>query len=82
MDSGDAPEFRTELVRVDASGGESVVASSGTRTMVYSNPLAGHYRVHVYMRPRHLEEFFYDQDHARQSYTWVISNHIKVQRIP
>jgi hypothetical protein len=82
MDSGESPELRTELVRVDSSGAESVVASSGTRTLFYPNPAAGHYRVHVYMRPRHLEEFLFDPDRAKQSYHWIISNHIKVQHIP
>jgi hypothetical protein len=82
MDSGERPEVRSELVRVDASGAESVVASSGTSTLVYSNPPAGHYRVHVYMRPKHLEEFFFDGDRVRQSFNWIISNHIKVQHLP
>lgn len=82
MDSENHPEIRSELVRVDASGAESVVATSGSSTLVYANPSPGHYRVHVYMRPRHLKEFLFDQDRAKQSYNWVISNHIKVQHIP
>lgn len=80
MSDGDEdPEIRAEMIRVDGNGQESVVAA-GRSTLVLPDPPAGHYRVQVWMRPRHLREFLFDEDRSNEEFLWIISNHIRVVR--
>jgi hypothetical protein len=78
MDSDESPEIISELHFIDSTGAESVVARSTERTLVYANPPAGHYRVHVMMKPLHLEDFVIKDDYVERYYPWIITNPIKV----
>jgi hypothetical protein len=78
MDSGERPEVRADLIQVNSSGGETVVASSSAAQLIFPDPPVGDYRVQVTLKPRHLREFLFNEDLADQEFIWVISNHIKV----
>jgi hypothetical protein len=78
MDSDESPAIYSELHFIDATGAESVVASQAGGTLTYSNPPAGHYRVHVYMKPLHLEDLVFKSNYVEKYYPWIISNPIRV----
>ncbi len=80
MDSDESPEIVSELHFIDSTGVESVVASQAGGTLVYSDPPAGHYRVHVLMKPLHLEDYVIKDDYVERTYPWIITNPIKVVR--
>ncbi|MBS1957881.1 MAG: hypothetical protein JST80_00270 [Bdellovibrionales bacterium] len=79
MNPRNQPFIEGELHYIDASGNESVVAlAKGGEQIVYNNPAAGHYRMHVYMYPLHLFDLIFSKKYASQRYQWVISNPVKV----
>jgi len=78
MDSGERPEVRADLIQVNSSGSETVVASSSAAQLIFPDPPVGDYRVQVTLKPRHLRDFLFNEDLADQEFIWVISNHIKV----
>ena len=83
MDGDDKPEIWAELHYIQpTSGTESIVASGkgANADINYPDPITGFYRVHVYMKPHHLKDFFFNEDHEKQSYPWIISNPIQVVR--
>ncbi len=76
------PEIWADLHYIDSNAKETVVATAGgsDNDLVYDEPAAGNYRVHVYMKPHHLKEFLFNEDHEKETYQWIISNPIKVVR--
>lgn len=82
MDSRDKPEIWAELHWINAAGLETVVARSAGagNDLLYSEPPSGNYRVHVFMKPHHLKDFLFADEHADETYQWIISNSIKVAR--
>jgi hypothetical protein len=83
MDSGFLPEVWAELHFIDPTTGvESVVATSqGANIEInYPDPPTGYYRAHMFMKPHHLKEYLFDVDHANQTYPWIITNPIQVNR--
>lgn len=78
LDTG-KPEIWAELIRVDETGKESSVkTTSPGELMVYNDPTPGHYRVQVWIKPRHLIHHLYSPELAEKVFIWVISNHIHV----
>jgi hypothetical protein len=71
--------IRSELHHIDQNAKETIVASveGQGQTMIYKNPVAGTYRVHVWMKPTHLRPFV-RANFADAEYPWIISNGIKV----
>ena len=82
MDSGHDPEIWAELHFIDENARESIVkrVSGAGSALSFSDPVSGNYRVHVFMKPHHLKEFLFDEDHENDTYQWIISNSIKVNR--
>jgi hypothetical protein len=78
LDSEESPAITAELIYVNGAGIETVVARTSSGQLNYADPPAGHYRVQVRMKPRHLRDFLFNTDHADEEYLWIISNHIKV----
>lgn len=78
-DGDEKPAIRSELIRVDASGVESVVGRGGG-SLSFTDPPAGHYRIQVWIRPRHLKEYLFDEDRGDEEFLWIISNPIRVVR--
>ncbi len=78
-DGDEKPEIRSELIRVDSSGAETVVGRGGAG-ISFTDPPAGHYRVQVWIRPKHLKEFLFDEDRGDAEFLWIISNPIRVVR--
>jgi hypothetical protein len=79
MGEEEKPEIRAELIRVDPSARETVVAR-GSAAISYLDPPAGHYRVQVWIRPKHLKEFLFDEDRGNEEFLWIIGNPIRVLR--
>ena len=75
-----SPDISSELHYIDANGTETVVLSSQASSWSYPEPPAGNYRVHVFMRPHHLQQFIFDKSLENKRYQWIISNPIKVVR--
>lgn len=82
MDSDQKPEIWAELHFIDGTGKESIVqrVNGAGNDLVYSEPPAGNYRIHAFMKPHHLKEFLFDDHHADETYQWIIGNPIKVIR--
>ncbi len=81
MDSDEAPEIVSELHFIDpTTGAESVVASQAGGTLNYADPPAGYYRVHVMMKPKHLEDYVISDEYLERQYPWIITNPIRVTR--
>ena len=78
-DGDDKPEIRSELIRVDSSGAETVVGRGGAGISLIDPP-AGHYRVQVWIRPKHLKELLFDEQRGNEEFLWIISNPIRVVR--
>lgn len=81
MDGPYHPVIYAELHKIDSAGAETVVAVSTASQLIYANPTAGNYRVHVFMFPVHLHDLIYDQNLSLTPYQWIISNPIKVVTI-
>ncbi|MBC7396778.1 MAG: hypothetical protein H7333_04975 [Bdellovibrionales bacterium] len=82
MDSKNRPEIWAELHYIDSSAKETVVArvvGAGT-DLTYLEPPAGHYRIHVWMKPHHLKDFLFEEKHGDEAFQWMISNVIRVVR--
>ncbi len=74
-----SPEIWAELIRVDDQAKETVVMQSqGAAEFIYPNPSPGHYRVQVWMKPRHLKNHLSSSDLAEKPFIWVISNPIHI----
>jgi hypothetical protein len=80
MDSDYKPLVYSELHFINSSGVESVVKSAIGETLTYSDPPAGHYRIHSYILPFHLRDLVLNHAYAEKAYPWIISNPIKVVR--
>ena len=74
-----SPEIWAELIRVDATAHETVVMKSqGNSELIYPNPIPGHYRVHVWIKPHHLKKHLYSKKLADEPFLWVVSNPIHI----
>ncbi len=82
MDSDDQPEIWAELHFIDATGKETIAMTTrgAGADLIYPDPAAGHYRIHAFMKPHHLKEYLFDDEHADETYQWIVSNPIKVVR--
>jgi hypothetical protein len=79
MGAEEKPQIRAELIRVDSNARETVVAR-GSSAISYLDPPAGHYRVQVWIRPKHLKDFLFDEDRGNEEFLWIIGNPIRVVR--
>jgi hypothetical protein len=83
MNSDNPPDITAELHFIDAvTGAEKVVgANFGANSEInYPDPPTGYYRAHIFMKPHHLKDYLFNQDHADENYTWIISNPILVTK--
>ena len=83
MNSDHAPEIWGELHFINpVTGAESVVARAkgANSEILYPEPQSGFYRIHVFMKPHHLKDYLFDEDHENETYPWIISNPIWVTR--
>ncbi len=75
----ETPEIRLELRRVASDASESMVASGGNR-LDLTVTLPGAYRVHAWIRPRHLRDFLGPfEGAADREFAWIVSNPIRVE---
>jgi len=83
MDGDDKPEIWAELHFIDSVTGKETIlkrVDGADSEINYPDPPTGYYRVHAFMKPHHLKKYLFDQDHADEPYTWIISNPIRVNR--
>jgi hypothetical protein len=80
MDGDFKPIVYSELHYISATGVETVVKTVVNENLIYTDPPAGHYRIHSYIYPFHLRDLVLKTRYAEKAYPWIISNPIKVVR--